>query len=282
MAVTKHSDAVAPLRSAGPVTIWLGRHGSTARASFGRLLQQPFASLMIILVIAVTLAIPAALNLVIKNFTAISAGWDNALDFSVFLDTGVSLSEAEALARLIAQRADVDDVRLITAERGARGIQGTVRLRQRARSPSRQPAAAYARGAAQPRQHAAVDDAVAGRARQPARDRARAGRHGMGAAIPRHTRNRAAGDRDRRRPARRRDRRDHRQHDPARHPESPRRDRGHQADRREQRLRAPAVSVERLLVRAVRRRCSPWASCSTACTCCSRRSPGSPASTRAA
>ena len=115
MAVTKHSDAVAPLRSAGPVTIWLGRHGRTASASFGRLVQQPFASLMIILVIAVTLAIPAALNLAIKNFTAISAGWDDALDFSVFLDTGVSLSEAEALARLIAQRADVDDVRLITA-----------------------------------------------------------------------------------------------------------------------------------------------------------------------
>jgi cell division transport system permease protein len=115
MAVTKHSDAVAPLRSAGPVTIWLGRHGRTAKGSLGRLVHQPFASLMIILVIAVTLAIPTALNLAIKNFTAISAGWDDALDFSVFLDTGVSASEAEALASLIAQRADVDDVRLITA-----------------------------------------------------------------------------------------------------------------------------------------------------------------------
>ena len=116
MAVTRHSDAVAPLRSSGPVSIWLGRHGRTASASFSRLVHQPFASLMIILVIAVTLAIPAALNLVIKNFTAISSGWDDALDFSVFLDTGVSESEAEALARLISQRADVDDVRFITAE----------------------------------------------------------------------------------------------------------------------------------------------------------------------
>ena len=107
---------VAPLRSAGLVTTWLGRHGRTASASFSRLVHQPFASLMIILVIAVTLAIPAALNLAIKNFTAISSGWDDALDFSVFLDTGVSESEAEALARLISQRADVDDVRLISAE----------------------------------------------------------------------------------------------------------------------------------------------------------------------
>ncbi len=116
MAVTRHSDAVAPLRSGGPLTIWLGRHARTASGSIRRLLRQPFASLMIILVIAVTLAIPAALNLAIKNFSAISSGWDDALDFSVFLDSGVSTSEAEALAGLIAQRADVDDVRLISAE----------------------------------------------------------------------------------------------------------------------------------------------------------------------
>ena len=120
MAVTRHSDAVAPLRSAGPVTIWFGRHGRTAASSFSRLVHQPFASLMIILVIAVTLAIPAALNLVIKNFTAISSGWDDALDFSVFLTSGVSVSEAEALTRLISQRADVEDVRLITADEALR------------------------------------------------------------------------------------------------------------------------------------------------------------------
>jgi cell division transport system permease protein len=116
MAVTRHSDAVAPLRSGGAVSIWLGRHGRTASSSFSRLVHQPFASLMIVLVIAITLAIPAALNLAIKNFTAISSSWDDALDFSVFLDTAITESEAEALAGLISQRADVDDVRLITAD----------------------------------------------------------------------------------------------------------------------------------------------------------------------
>lgn len=115
MAVTRHSDAVAPVRSAGPVTIWLTRHVSTATGSFRRLVRQPFASLMIILVIAVTLALPAAMNLVIKNFAAISDSWDDALDFSVFLDTGLTVSEAEGIARLIGQRADVANVQLITA-----------------------------------------------------------------------------------------------------------------------------------------------------------------------
>ena len=116
MAVTRHSDAVAPVRSSGPVSIWFSRHVSTAVGSLGRLVRQPFASLMIVLVIAVTLALPAALNLAIKNFAAISGNWDDALDFSVFLDTDLSVSEAEGIARLIAQRADVANVQLITAE----------------------------------------------------------------------------------------------------------------------------------------------------------------------
>lgn len=115
MAVTRHSDAVAPVRSSGPLSTWLTRHISTSIGSLGRLFRQPFASLMIVLVIAVTLAIPAALNLVVKNAQAISAGWDNALDFSIYLRRDISESEAEGLARLIRQRADVEDVKLITA-----------------------------------------------------------------------------------------------------------------------------------------------------------------------
>ena len=70
---------------------------------------------MIVLVIAVTLAIPAALNLVIKNARSVSEGWDNALDFSVYLRNATSEDEARARARLIDQRADVASVELITA-----------------------------------------------------------------------------------------------------------------------------------------------------------------------
>ena len=115
MAVTRHSDAVAPVRSSGPISIWFSRHVSTSGASLGRLFRQPFASLMIVLVIAVTLAIPAALNLVVKNAQAVSSGWDNALDFSIYLKRNVREDEAAALVRLIGQRADVESVQLITA-----------------------------------------------------------------------------------------------------------------------------------------------------------------------
>ena len=115
MAVTRHSDAVAPVRTSGPLAIWFTRHASTSIGSLGRLFRQPFASLMIVLVIAVTLAIPASLNLVVKNVQSVSSGWDNALDFSVYLRQDVSESGAASIARLIQQRADIESVELITA-----------------------------------------------------------------------------------------------------------------------------------------------------------------------
>ena len=115
MAVTRHSDAVAPVHPSGAMTTWFTRHISTAIGSLGRLSRQPVASLMIILVIAVTLAIPASLNLIVKNAQSVSSGWDNALDFSMYLHRGVSESGAAGVARLIQQRADVESVELITA-----------------------------------------------------------------------------------------------------------------------------------------------------------------------
>jgi len=116
MAVTRNADAVAPVRARGPMSIWATRHVSTAIGSLGRLARQPFASLMIILVIAVTLALPASINLIVKNAMSVSGSWDNALDFSVFLKPSLSLGEAENLGQLIGQRADVELVDVISAE----------------------------------------------------------------------------------------------------------------------------------------------------------------------
>lgn len=115
MAVTRNADAIAPIRSSGPLSVWFSRHASNALGSLGRLVREPMSSLMIILVIAVTLALPAAINVVMKNVQTVTGSWDNALDFSVFLDRDISESEAEALARLLGQRADIESVELIKA-----------------------------------------------------------------------------------------------------------------------------------------------------------------------
>jgi cell division transport system permease protein len=116
VAVTRNSDAVAPVRSSGAFSIWLTRHASTSVGALGRLSRQPIASLMIVLVIAVTLALPAAINVIVKNVQSVSSSWNNALDFSVYLRQDLSVSEAEGLSRLIGQRADIESVKLITSD----------------------------------------------------------------------------------------------------------------------------------------------------------------------
>ncbi len=113
-----HSEALAPARRSSPLSNWARLHASNCIGSLGRLLRQPFASLLTILVIAVTLALPAATHLIIKNATSLSRSWDNALDFSVYLNTDVSLESAERLTAIIQQRADVESVTLISAEAG--------------------------------------------------------------------------------------------------------------------------------------------------------------------
>ncbi len=105
-----------PARRSGPLRTWLGRHAGDAIGSLGRLARAPFASFLTVLVIAVTLALPAALHLVIKNARSLSSGWEHALDFSVYLKPGTPLATARQLEELIAQRADVAEVSLVDAD----------------------------------------------------------------------------------------------------------------------------------------------------------------------
>ena len=116
MARLKSSEALQAPRKTGVMSGWFSRHTGTAVAALGRLSRQPFASLMTILVIAVTLALPAAMHLVVKNARSLSASWDNALDFSVYLEQDVTGEQAERLASLVDQRADVESVTFISAD----------------------------------------------------------------------------------------------------------------------------------------------------------------------
>jgi cell division transport system permease protein len=111
-----HSEALAPARRSSPLSNWAALHASNCANSFGRLLRAPFASLLTILVIAVTLALPSAMHLIIKNATSLSRSWENALDFSIYLKNDVSLENAERLADIIGQRADVEAVSLVAAD----------------------------------------------------------------------------------------------------------------------------------------------------------------------
>jgi cell division transport system permease protein len=95
---------------------WLERHFQTLVGSLGRLWQQPFATLLTIVVIGIALALPACLHVLVQNVRTASGGWSSALDISVYMKPDATLEQARRAAERIRQRRDVDAVTLIEAD----------------------------------------------------------------------------------------------------------------------------------------------------------------------
>ncbi len=95
---------------------WIERHVQTMIGSLGRLWQQPFSTLLTVLVIGIALALPACLHVLVQNVRAASGGWSNVLDISVYLEPSASLDDAKQTVERIRKRRDVEGVTLITAE----------------------------------------------------------------------------------------------------------------------------------------------------------------------
>lgn len=95
---------------------YLGLHRDNLVGAARRLAKQPFASALTILVIAVALALPAALRVVVNNAGALSDSWQGAADFTVYLRMDVADAAAERTARAIEARPDVAAVTLIDRE----------------------------------------------------------------------------------------------------------------------------------------------------------------------
>jgi len=81
-----------------------------------RMARQPFATLLTVLVIAVALALPSGLRVIVNNADTLSESWQSVADFTVFLELGVDEERAAEIANDIEARTDVASVRFITAD----------------------------------------------------------------------------------------------------------------------------------------------------------------------
>lgn len=95
---------------------WFERHLQTLVGSLGRLWQQPFATLLTVLVIGIALALPACLHVMVQNVRAASGGWSNALDVSVYMKQSAKLDETGQVAERIRKRRDVAEVTIVEAD----------------------------------------------------------------------------------------------------------------------------------------------------------------------
>ncbi|TKB45406.1 permease-like cell division protein FtsX [Thalassotalea mangrovi] len=85
-------------------------------ASFHDLWRTPMASLMTILVLGISLALPATLHLFSKNAERVSAQWQTAAEISVFLKSSVTEASAQNLLQRIKLYPEVQQVRYISAD----------------------------------------------------------------------------------------------------------------------------------------------------------------------
>ncbi|HET7758137.1 MAG TPA: permease-like cell division protein FtsX [Steroidobacteraceae bacterium] len=94
------------------------RHLQTLLGSAGRLARSPVATFSTLLVIALALAAPASLHLLVTNAQAATGSFANAIELSVYFKTDVPLAKARQLAAAAQQRPEVAAVQLISADQG--------------------------------------------------------------------------------------------------------------------------------------------------------------------
>lgn len=96
-----------------------------AIGSLGELTRNPWASLMTIAVLGLSLTLPSTLYVVVKNSQAVTLGLNDAAEISLYLRKDLSPSDVEVFAKRIELRTDVAQVRLILKEEGLRDFRAS-------------------------------------------------------------------------------------------------------------------------------------------------------------
>lgn len=98
-----------------PVT-YLMRHVLALLGALGRLARRPLGTTLTVFVIALALALPTGLWLLVKNARIATGGLAETVELAVYLRTDVSLATAQDLATRIRQRDDIESVILVSAD----------------------------------------------------------------------------------------------------------------------------------------------------------------------
>lgn len=97
---------------------WLDHHTYSFVASLGRVLRKPWATVLTVGVMAVALALPLGLWLVLGNVSRFAGDVQASREISVFLKTDISVDAAQTLAQTLRGRNDIGNVELRTPRQG--------------------------------------------------------------------------------------------------------------------------------------------------------------------
>ncbi|HLT45448.1 MAG TPA: permease-like cell division protein FtsX [Luteimonas sp.] len=116
--------AAAPMRQPSPLGTWFDHHLYSLVASMGRVFRKPWAALLTITVMALSLALPLGLALVLGNVERLAGNVERSREITVFLRQDVDAARASALAGELRARDSIAQVRHVTPEQGLDSLRG--------------------------------------------------------------------------------------------------------------------------------------------------------------
>lgn len=107
---------------------WIGEHARVCVAAFGRQWRDPIGTLLTALVIGITLALPAGLDLLVKNLAEAAGGLQQTRTLTVFLRDNVDMSAGETLRQTLSQRAGIEKAEYTSRDRALRDFRARTEL----------------------------------------------------------------------------------------------------------------------------------------------------------
>lgn len=94
---------------------YFGNHSRALLGGLGEMARTPFASLLTLLALALTLCLPALLYLAMQNLANTVGGWDKGAQITLFLHHDISEEQATALAGQLRQHHGVKSLQYISS-----------------------------------------------------------------------------------------------------------------------------------------------------------------------
>jgi cell division transport system permease protein len=94
---------------------WFLRHVQALLSSAGHLARAPVATVFTVLVMGLALALPLALDVLVRNVRTATGDFSGAISLSVYLRTDIAAARAQQLARSAREHVGAGTVRLITS-----------------------------------------------------------------------------------------------------------------------------------------------------------------------
>ena len=107
----------------GRIVMFFIRHVQQGMSSMGELWRSPVSSVMTMAVLGVSLSLPAALQVLVKNAENITQSWNSAAEISLFINKGRSEQSIQSLLSRIKAFREVESVTYISRDQALEEFQ---------------------------------------------------------------------------------------------------------------------------------------------------------------